>query len=52
MLISGALLTQHEDMKLKELEDECARALREFKSSIPPKLEVSRFDNVPLLYVR
>ncbi|CAG7838593.1 unnamed protein product [Allacma fusca] len=34
-----ALLAQHEEMKLEELEEECTRALREFSNSIPPKLE-------------
>lgn len=35
------MLTQHEEMKLKELEEECARILRTHKASIPPKLEVN-----------
>jgi STE20-like kinase len=32
-----SLLTQHEDLKIKELDENCSRILREFKSSIPPK---------------
>ena len=37
---SGTLLTQHEEMKLKELDEECASILRTHKTSIPTKLEV------------
>jgi len=33
------LLTQHEEMKLKELDEECTRILRTHKIAIPPKLE-------------
>jgi len=32
-------LTQHEEMKLKELDEECTRVLRAHQASIRPKLE-------------
>ena len=41
IISTGALLTQHEELKLRELDEECARALKDFKASIPPKMEVS-----------
>ena len=41
-MFSGAVLTSHEERKIKEQEDECSKALREFKNSIPPKLSVSK----------
>lgn len=38
--VTGALLTQHEELKLKELDELFSQHLKSFKSEIPLKLEV------------
>lgn len=41
MYFVGALLTQHEELKLKELDETFSQHLKSFKGEMPVKLEVT-----------